>query len=434
MNYVIGKLVAELEVKKENFIKGFNLATIAAGALSAAVAGVTMAVKAAVDATFEWAGEMDSIQDIMGGTNDEAATLNFILHKSGVDIQKFTSGMTILEKGLVNANGELDETGKKLAEFGINALGANGAVKDQASLLEEISNKYNSFATQQERVNFLTEIFGRSGAGLIDVFDTLAQEGGLDQATEKVKALGLAIDPAKYEQFQRLLEEVKLAVLGLEMSVVDKLLPSFQSINAWWDTHGLKAFTTTIENAGKLMEKVDVLANRFHELTDALGITTAESSKWQFVSMALLSPLTVLNALLVAMTWGAGLLSTAIQGATWALSELSNWLAHNIALAGELIHVIGSLIPGLNFAISLASRLNSIPRPSTSTPPKRATGGAVMAGYSYKVVELNRPEVFTPFRAGRVDPEKPVVVQIDENKLATIFGRVLGEQLQKGIA
>ncbi len=130
-------------------------------------------------------------------------------------------------------------TGKKLAEFGINAFDVNGKVKDQATLFKEISDKYNALGTQTERVNLLTEIFGKSGAGLIDVFDTIAGEGGLAKTTEKVTKFGLAIDPDKYEKFQRNLEEIKLAGLGLAVSVVDQLMPAVQSFTRWWETQGL---------------------------------------------------------------------------------------------------------------------------------------------------------------------------------------------------
>ena len=213
---------------------------------------------------------MDSLQDITGITNKQAAALNFTLHKSGVEVDKLNTGMTILGKELITANGELDTSGKKLAEFGINALDVNGNLKDQASLFTEISNKYNSLGTQTERVNLLTEIFGKSGAGLIDVFDTLANEGGLDKVTEKVEKLGLVIDPAKYEKFQRNLEEIKLAGLGLAITFVDWLMPALEKANTWWEQKGLPAFMAMRK---WMAENLPPAVATVKKVFDQLGIT-----------------------------------------------------------------------------------------------------------------------------------------------------------------
>ena len=55
--------------------------------------------------------------------------------------------------------------------------------------MDDIAARYADFGTQTERVDFLTNIFGRSGAQLVDVFDTLAQEGGIDAVIAKGKRL-----------------------------------------------------------------------------------------------------------------------------------------------------------------------------------------------------------------------------------------------------
>lgn len=190
-------------------------------------------VAGAVEATFDWANELDSIQDIMGNNADAAADWNFVLKKSGVQTSALTSAMTIFEKGLRKADGSLDTIGKSLESYGISLTSANGHVKDQDELLRSVSERYMQFGTQQERVNFLTEVFGRSGAGLVDFFDTLAAEGGIDAVTQKVQDFGLAIDPARYEQFQRNLEEIKMAGLGLQVAFTEKLMPTLEGLLQW---------------------------------------------------------------------------------------------------------------------------------------------------------------------------------------------------------
>jgi hypothetical protein len=227
-----------------------NLLLGAAAGITALVGLATLAVKA----TEKWAMELDSIQDILGVTSKDAAAFNFVLRKSSTDTNTFTKSMTFLEKGLVKSDGQLDTVGKSLKAYGINVKDANGKVKDQTTLIKEISDKYNSFSTQQERVNFLTEVFGKSGANLVDFFDTLAKEGGLDKVTEKVKQFGLAIDPQRYEDFNRNLEELRLIALGLAVGFTEKLMPVLEGFLNWVMTEGIPGAKKFWENlkAGKV--------------------------------------------------------------------------------------------------------------------------------------------------------------------------------------
>src|SRR6476646_10406594 len=106
-------------------------------------------------------------------------------------------------------------------------------MKDQTDLIEEIGRKYNTFATQQEKINFLTEIYGKNGAAMLDFFDVLAQEGGIDKVTSKVEALGLAIDPGRYEQFNRNLEELKMIFFLLDVASTENVMPSLETFLGW---------------------------------------------------------------------------------------------------------------------------------------------------------------------------------------------------------
>jgi hypothetical protein len=206
------------------------------------VGAAIQAVEGMIKASFKWADELDSITDIMDVSTRSAAAYNFVLRKSGTATETFTKGMVILGKGLVDANGKLDTTGKALKEWGVDVLDSNKMLKDQETLIGEVAEKYATFATQQEKVNFLTEVFGKSGAELVDFFDTLAAEGGIDAVTKKVQELGLAIDPDRYEQFNRNLEELKLIGLGIAVGFTEKLMPILENLTKWIMEKGIPGF------------------------------------------------------------------------------------------------------------------------------------------------------------------------------------------------
>lgn len=228
------------------------------------------AITGVVDKSAEWADTMDRLGDVTGMETDQLAAWSYVTQKAGVNQQTFARGLVILEKGLVKADGSLDTMGKTLQEYGVNVLNANGSVKDQSQLMGEIADKYASFSTQQERVNFLTAVFGRSGADLVDVFDTLAQEGGIDAVTQKVQALGLVMDPGMFENINRALNETGLTFTGLANTLVNPALPAIQGI--------IDKFNTFLQSDW-IVSKVKTIGDAIGTLADDINQSLA-SGDW----------------------------------------------------------------------------------------------------------------------------------------------------------
>lgn len=322
-------LTLPLQVSHSAFNAGLK---IAAAGVTALVAGMTVAVKA----TFDWANDLDKLGDVMGGTNEELAALNFVARKSGVSVDALARGTVILSKGLVDAKGNLDTTGKALKAWGVNVLDANGNLKDQTTLMGEIAQKYSEFGTQQEKVNFLTEVFGRGGAELIDFFDTLAAEGGIDAVTKKVEALGLAIDPNRYEQFNRNLEEMKLIGLGLAVGFTEQLMPAFEAVSEWAFTKGipaLKAFGSTIKKAfdeGGVLGVADLLLDEFDNID------------WGNVSTALIDGINSVDWSQAGMDFSA-FVQRVSESLSTAFSEFDWWSTGN-AIASALNNFIAGMM------------------------------------------------------------------------------------------
>jgi len=239
------------------------------GLLMAGIDAITGLITGAVDRTREWTEGMDALGDVTGMSEDKLASWSFIAKKAGVEIETLSSATTIMAKGLLDSSGELSTTGKALQDFGIDIKDANGNVRDQSALMDDIGKKYAEFGTQTERVDFLTNIFGRSGAKLVDVFDTMANEGGIDQVKKKVESLGLVLDPTQYEEFQRNLNEVDLTFTGLANAFTGPLLPGATSL--------LETFTKWIqspwvaEGIANIGEKLGDLASDI-----AMGIETGD--------------------------------------------------------------------------------------------------------------------------------------------------------------
>jgi hypothetical protein len=451
------KLVLPLEVADKAFNKG----------LAVAAAGVTALVGAmgvAIKATFDWAGELDSIGDVMDVTNEQAAAFGYIARKSGVATETFTKGVVILSKGLVKADGSLDTTGKSLESWGISVKDANGQLKSQTALMGDIAKKYGSFATQQEKVNFLTETFGKSGAELVDFFDVLAKEGGMDAVTEKVKAFGLAIDPARYETFTRNLEELKLIGTGLAVTFTETLMPALENIMGWFGNFA----------AADPAQKMQMMKDTIHDALGGLFNLTdmfkqgAANIDWAGLSTQLADGINNIDWNTVGIYFRGGILNV-LQGIETIVSEI-DWEALKVALGGAVANLTAGLFGytdwaalGVDFNKGINSVFSSLTNftitwqgfvdglkaiwqgfldfitatkaQATATPGRgvqggasptgggnttaasnllvttpgrnvqggsfRDSGGPVIAGQQYKI---GLPETFTPATNGRIEP------------------------------
>lgn len=313
------KLVLPLSVADKAFNKGV---AVAAAGVTALVGAMGVAIKA----TFDWANELDSIGDVMDVTNEQAAAIGYIARKSGVATETFTKGVVILSKGLVKADGSLDTTGKSLETWGINVKDANGQLKSQTTLMGDIAKKYGSFATQQEKVNFLTETFGKSGAELIDFFDVLAKEGGIDAVTAKVEALGLVIDPARYENFTRNLEEIKLIGTGLAVTFTEQIMPALEGFLGWVTKFASSDPATQFQMFKDGIH--DALGGLFN-LTDMFE-KGADAIDWAGLSTKLAEGINNIDWNTVGIYFRGGVLNV-LQGIETIVSEI-DWEALSVAL------------------------------------------------------------------------------------------------------
>ncbi len=314
---------------------GWNPAVAGAIAGVGAIVGV---VVGAIKITADWAKGLDTLDDVMGGTNEEIAAMGYVATKSGVGVDTFAQANVILEKGLLNVWGGLDKTGKALYQYGINVHNVNGTVKTQAQLTEDIAKKYKSLSTQQERVNFLTDVYGKSGAKLVDFFDTLNGEGGISAVEAKVKALGLAIDPSRFEQFNRNLNELKLIGTGIAVSFTEELMPSLESLLGW----------ATDFMSAPIEQKLSMLADPLKLLfnfSDWFKKSTAEID-WGQISQNLASGISSIDWNTAGQYIHQGFMNI-VEGLVNVFSEI-DWGALGVALGGS----INQMFLGLNGYVS----------------------------------------------------------------------------------
>lgn len=186
-------------------VLGFSGAVVAAGA---AVFGATVAI-----ANYE--DSMNDAAKASGIAIQDFSALNHVAKLSGVS-------MELLGKSMRKLIAPTAQTQQELAAFGISVKDANGNMKDQTVLLEEISQKYKSIKNPADRALLSMTAFGEKGAAMASVL-----ENNIGELTAQAKAMGIVISQESAEAAGKLSDNMDIlqgSVFGLGKSVADSII------------------------------------------------------------------------------------------------------------------------------------------------------------------------------------------------------------------
>lgn len=186
-------------------VLGFSGAVVAAGA---AIFGATVAV-----ANYE--DSMNDAAKAAGIAIEDFSALNHVANLSGVS-------MELLGKSMRKLIAPTAQTQQDLAAFGISLKDANGQMKSQTVLLEEISTKYKALKNPADKALLSMVAFGEKGAAMASLL-----ENNIGDLTKQAKAMGLVITQEAAEAAGKLSDNMDVlqgSVFGLGKSVADSII------------------------------------------------------------------------------------------------------------------------------------------------------------------------------------------------------------------
>lgn len=469
----VAELISTLDMDTSPFEKATKVAALGTAAIVAGVGLVVAGMKKAIDATVKWGDELDTLQDVTDLTNEQAAGLNILLRKHGVSADVAAKSFTFLNKNLMEFDGSLGSTGKSLKNYGIDVQDANGKLKTNAQLTEEIARRYTELAPGTDRVAFLTDVFGKSSLELNDALLELADKG-LGSFIDKANKMGLALDADTIQKYKQSVEEMKLSWEAIWIFLGSKLLPVAQRVTEWITNEGIPALMDFVQNATSAFEEGGL--GGLATFLDKGLAEIIEEADWQgwgekfgdALAKAfsggmsdLNSPMTVdafgraINEFFLAASgadkfggwknffieWDRQSRENAkafwsgryVEGSSAIYDFFNNldkvaqdavrrWGSNLYNTVAEWIRKIINSISNANFGMGVGSYPlygSNSGSGSGGSGNRRANGGNVIGGQSYQVAEFYKPEVFTPSTGGRVDPwnNKELIAAIKSSKM-----------------
>jgi len=236
----LASLVIPLVLDTSQFVKGIDEATKKSSSLTsvlnkagpAALGVLTGFFVGATEATFNWAESLDGVQDIMGGTTEQAAGLAVLFQRVGMTTDDLTGAMEKMVRGLETSNGSLGTSGLALQSLGISAFDATGNIRPAVDIFQEVSDRLSVMPEGLEKTSLMMDIFGKSGAEMGDAMG-LAAGSGLAAANTEAERMNLNFSQEKTDNIiksQQGINDLKTAFSGLGTDLVTSALPAMDKL------------------------------------------------------------------------------------------------------------------------------------------------------------------------------------------------------------
>lgn len=240
----------------------------------AAIAAGTAFTIGMIKSVANTADELAKLSARTGVAVEDLSRLQFAAGLSGVSNQALTASIERLSRGMADAAAGTGEAGKAFAAMGIEVQNQDGSLKSQRDVLEEVAERFASYADGAEKSALAQQIFGRSGAQLIPLLNSGAR--GLKDMAKESDNLGntISTNTAKAaERFNDNLTRMSTGLGGIARTLSGPLIESFADftqalIDAEKNGDALKDVT---EGIRKAMTGVAVIL----ETIAVLGVNTA---------------------------------------------------------------------------------------------------------------------------------------------------------------
>ncbi len=222
-------------------------AAVAMGGILAAI-GVAAFAKASIDTFKNAALETVKLQRVAGGTAEEMSRFRFAAKASGVDVDKFTSGLRLFSRNMVTAAKDGDKTKETIAALGFDFRDAAGNVLPMADLLPKVADRFASMPNGAQKTALAMQLFGRAGTDLIPVLNK--GSAGLADLGAKSDLFGQTLSGDNVAAFAKSREASRdwsLALEGLQIQVGSQLLPVVTDLIKWFTATAIPAITSVAE-------------------------------------------------------------------------------------------------------------------------------------------------------------------------------------------
>jgi len=206
-------------------------------ALSAAAAGLVVALGAAAVKSAKWADDLNTLSQQTGIATEDLQKMQYASELVDVSVDTIAESMTKMRKAMAS-DGKEDT----FAKLGVSVRDSTGALRDSNEVFYEVLEGLSRVGNETERDVLAMEIFGRSADQLAGIID----DGGaaLKALGDEAENLGLVLDQETLDAMNRVNDQI------------DRLKAQAQANFIKAGASALEALTPVIEDLVEVLAKV----------------------------------------------------------------------------------------------------------------------------------------------------------------------------------
>lgn len=284
-------------------------------ALSAAAAGLVVAIGGAAMKSAAWADDLNTLSKQTGLTTEDLQKMQYASELVDVSVDDIAGSMSKMRRAMAT-DGKQDV----FAQLGVSVRDGTGALRDSSTVFYEVLDRLGKVGNETERDALAMEIFGRSADQLAGIID----DGGasLKALGEEAENMGLILDQDTLDAMNRVNDQI------------DRLKAQAQGQFAKAGAAALEALTPAIEGIVNALSKVlEFIGNLNPEVIKVVTIIAA--------IVAAISPVAAIIAKI------AGLLATLaplLPVIGTALAALASPVTVLIAGIAALVLILADLV------------------------------------------------------------------------------------------
>lgn len=288
-------------------------------ALSAAAAGIVVAIGSAAMKSAAWADDLNTLSKQTGLTTEDLQKMQYASELVDVSVDDIAGSMSKMRRAMAT-DGKQDV----FAQLGVSVRDGTGALRDSSTVFYEVLDRLGKVGNETERDALAMEIFGRSADQLAGIID----DGGasLKALGEEAENLGLILDQDTLDAMNRVNDSL------------DRLKAQAQGQFAKAGAAALEALTPAIEGIVTALSKVlEFIGNMSPELIKIITVVAGV--------VALISPVAAIIAKI------AGLLATLaplLPAIGAALAAIVSPIGLTIAAVVALSLAIAALVKAIH--------------------------------------------------------------------------------------
>lgn len=209
-----------------------SMKTALKGAL--ALGGIYEAGKAIADLVGNASEAADKMNDFSLRTGIAVETLSrlsYAAKMSGSDTDELAVGLKKFAKYTTEAAAGSKAQAEVFRDMGIQAKGADGAIKPMEQLIGEVAEKFAGYRDGAEKTALAIALFGKAGDKLIPMLNE--GKDGLEKLTREADKLGITLSTKTARaaaDFEDNLDKLKMASKNLGRELFASLAPALQQI------------------------------------------------------------------------------------------------------------------------------------------------------------------------------------------------------------